>query len=218
MQNILERRLRIAIITNTPTPYRQKQWECYSKIHDLSITVFYCSKREKNRFWNVQPASGVREVFLKGVGYREWHFNPGIFLVPFQKFDIFLIGGYSFPTVMIAIVLLRLFKKNWALISDGVSPPKLKSQKWYVRLVQRFFTNGATAYFANGTASKKRLKQFGIPDERVFDQYLTVDVSYFLESEKASRKTRIQTRRRHKIEDDATVVFVRGANRSCERY
>lgn len=210
VQNVVNGPLRVAVITNIPAPYRQKQWEHYATIRNLSITVFYCAKREQDRFWNVQPASGVREVFLGGISYREWHFNPSIFLLPFQKFDLFLVGGYGFPTVMIAIVLLKLFNMNWAMVTDGIAPPRLKSEKWYVRAIQRFFTKGANAYFVNGTAAKKWLKRFGIPDESVFDQYLTVDVNYFLESEKASKKTRIHTRRRHKIRDDAIVVLYVG--------
>ena len=210
MQNAVKGPLRVAVITNIPAPYRQKQWEHYATIRNLSITVFYCGKSEKDRFWDVQPASGVREVFLRGIIFRKWHFNPGIFLLPFQKFDLFLVGGYGFPTVMIAIVLLKLFNKNWAMMSDGIAPPRLKSEKWYVRAIQRFFTKGANAYFFNGTAAKVWLKQFGIADEKIFDQYLTVDVSYFTENEKASIERRILTRTRYDINKDVVVVMYVG--------
>lgn len=200
----------MAVITNIPTPYRQKQWEYYSTIRNLSITVFYCGKSEKGRFWDVQPASGVREVFLRGFSYRKWHFNPSIFLLPFQKFDLFLVGGHGFPTVMIAIALLKLFNKNWAMMIDGIVPTRLKTEKWYLSAIQRFFTKGADAYFVNGTAAKRWLKQFGIADEKIFNQYLTVDVSYFTENEKTSKERRILTRNRYDINENAVVVLYVG--------
>jgi len=206
----VENPLRIAIVTNIQTPYRQKQWECYSKIDGLNITVYYCSKSERNRYWSVLPAGGVREVFLKGVNYRGWHFNPGVFLIPFQKFDLFLVTGYGFPTAAIAIVLLKIFKRNWAMISDGVAPQKLKAEAWYTRAVKRFFTEGATAYFANGTAAKNLLMQFDIAEEKIFNQYLTVDVKYFLENEKASKEKRIRTRHKYGIREDTIVVIYVG--------
>lgn len=206
MHNTVEKPLRLAVITNIWTPYRKKQWEIYSKIPDLSITVFYCSKLEKNRFWNIIPASGVREVFLKGISYLGWHFNPGVFKLPFQKFDLFLIGGYGFPTVMIAIILLKVFRRNWAMISDGEAPEQLKAETWYLKAIRRFFTLGANAYFANGTAAKKSLMRFGIAEEKIFNQYLTVDVNYFLENEKASKERRLLTRKRYCISEDAVVV------------
>jgi L-malate glycosyltransferase len=210
MQDVVNGPFRVAVITNIPTPYRQKQWEHYATIRNLSITVFYCAKREQDRFWDVQPAHSVREVFLRGISYRKWHFNPSIILLPFQKFDLFLVGGYGFPTVMIAIVLLKLFNKNWAMMNDGIAPSRLKSEKWYVRAVQRFFTKGANAYFVNGTAAKNWLKQFGIANKKVFDQYLTVDVTYFMENEKTSKESRILTRNRYNISKDAVVVMYVG--------
>lgn len=209
-QNVVKGPFSVAVITNIPAPYRQKQWEHYATIRNLSITVFYCGKSDKDRFWDVRPASGVREVFLRGLSYRKWHFNPSIFLLPFQKFDLFLVGGYGFPTVVIAIVLLRLFNKNWTMMMDGIAPPRLKTEKWYVNAIQRFFTKGANAYFFNGTAAKVWLKQFGIADEKIFDQYLTVDVSYFTENEKASIERRILTRTRYDINKDVVVVMYVG--------
>jgi glycosyltransferase involved in cell wall biosynthesis len=210
IQNVVNGPLRVAVITNIPAPYRQKQWEHYATIRNVSLTVFYCGKREQDRFWDVQPASGVTEVFLRGISYRKWHFNPSIFLVPFQKFDLFLVGGYGFPTVMIAILLLKLFNKNWTMMIDGIAPPRLKSEKWYVRAVQRFFTKGANAYLVNGTSAKKWLNQFGIAGKKVFNQFLTVDVSYFTENEKASRERRSLIRNRYAISEDAAVVMYVG--------
>ncbi len=207
--NAVKGPLRVALITNIPTPYRQKQWEHYASIRNLSITVFYCNKKE-GRCWNVQPASGVREVFLWGISYRDWHFNPSIFLLPFQKFDLFLVGGYGFPTMMIAIALLKLFNKNWAMMLDGIEPPRLRSEKWHVRAIQHLFMKGADAYFASGTAAKMRLKQFGIADEKIFNQYLTVDIGYFFEKEGDAKKVRRRTRREYRITDDALVVLYVG--------
>lgn len=64
----------MAIITNIPTPYMKKQWEC----EYLDITVFYFTNIEKDRYWKINSFKGVKEVFLKVLSFKSFHFNPGV--------------------------------------------------------------------------------------------------------------------------------------------
>ena len=60
-----KKKIKIAVITNIPTPYRKKQWEFYAKCKYLDITIFFCANKEKGRIWDVRSSEGVKEVFLK---------------------------------------------------------------------------------------------------------------------------------------------------------
>ena len=113
------KKIKTAIITNIPTPYRRKQWEYYSKQDNLDLTIFYCAKKEKDRLWNVKNASGVKEVFLSGIIFFNLHLNPSIFKVILSSYDLFVIGGYGYPTNMIAIIMLKFLKKPWVFMHDG---------------------------------------------------------------------------------------------------
>ena len=105
-------KIKIAIITNIPTPYRKKQWEYYSKCKQLDITVFYCANVEKGRHWKISSSEGIKEVFLKGLSYKSFHFNPGVLKVIFQDFDVFFVGGYGYPSLMIVYYRFKNTEKT----------------------------------------------------------------------------------------------------------
>ena len=180
--------VKIAILTNIPTPYRRKQWEYYSNHSNLDLTIFYCAKEEKDREWEVKNAYGVREKFLKGISLFKFHFNPGILKIITGDYELFVIGGYGYPTVMMAILMLKLLKKPWIFMHDGISPVLLNKEVWYVKLIKNYFIKDADAYFANGTVGKLDLKNYGIPDDKIFNQYMTVDIDYFREKFKDSQE------------------------------
>ena len=125
-----QRKIKVAFITNIPTPYRQRQWEHFARLKDINITVYYCAHIKKGRFWNINPARGVKEIFLRGITFRNLHFNPDIFSIILKKAYLFFVGGYGYPTVMVVILLLKLLKKPCYhdLVTDGKTgilvPPK----------------------------------------------------------------------------------------------
>lgn len=206
----MEIKMKIAIITNIPTPYRQKQWEYFADCEYLDITIFYCSDIENDRHWSVNSSKGVKEVFLGGLCYKKLHFNPGILKVVFQDFDAFFIGGYGYPSLVMAIIALKLLRKPWVILIDGISPLKLKKDNVVLKSIKRFLLNDASAYFANGTVSKLYLKEFKIPENKIFNQYMTVDTNYFLEKEAEGIKNRDKLRQAYGISNDSVVILYVG--------
>lgn len=204
------KKIKVAIITNIPTPYRNKQWEYYSKCKYLDITVFYCAKIENDRHWEVDSSKGIKEVFLKGLTYKNYHFNPGILKVILQNYDIFFVGGYGYPSVIMAIAALKLLRKPWVMIIDGISPLNLKKSNLTVDLIKKYFINGAKAYFANGTVSFEYLRNYNVPAEKIFNQYMTVDVDYYIQKESISSKVRNEIRNELGISDSSTVIMYSG--------
>ena len=205
-----KKRIKIAIITNIPTPYRKKQWEYYSKCTYLDITVFYCANVEKGRHWNINSAEGIKEIFLKGLNFKSFHFNPGVLKIIFQDFDIFFVGGYGYPSLIIAIITLKILKKSWVMIIDGISPLNLNKEHFIIDDFKRFFIKGADAYSANGTVGKKFLKIYGILPEKIFNQYMTVDVDDFINKGKDSIEIKKRLREKYGIADNTTVIMYAG--------
>jgi glycosyltransferase involved in cell wall biosynthesis len=201
---------KISIITNIPTPYRRKQWEYFSKQDNLDLTIYYGAKIENDRFWTFKKASNISEKFMNGVSLSKFHFNPGILKIIWEDYDLFVMGSYGYPTVMIAILLLRLFNKPLVLIHDGVSPLKLNNEKWHVKLTKGLFMKGADAYFANGTVGKCDLQNYGVSTEKIFNQYLTVDVQDFIKKGNKKEEFRENIRLKHGIDNSSVVVMYSG--------
>jgi len=199
---------KIAIITNMPTPYRKKQFEYYSKYADIDLTVYYCTKIENDRFWRFKSSEGVNEIFLKGFNFFNFHFNPSIiYIVLMKRYDFFMVGGFSYPTVIISIILLRILKKKWVMISDGISPKRLTNEKWYVKLFKKFILNCADAYFINGISSQKNFQSYGIKRNKIFNQYLTVDVDNFIEKQFDGLKCREKIRSSYNINNSIVLNY-----------
>lgn len=206
----MDKPIKIAIITNIPTPYRKALWEYYSKHYLLDITVFYCSHIEKNRYWDVDSSKGVKEVFLSGLNFKSIHFNPGVLKVLFQDFDIFFVGGYGYPSVIMAITVLKCLKKPWVMIIDGVSPLKLENENFMTEKLRRIFIKGANAYFANGTVGYKLLEKYSISSEKIFNQFMTVDVEHFMKKGVNSLNYRNEIRKKYNISKNSIVVMYAG--------
>lgn len=199
----------IAIITNMPTPYRRKQFENYSKYFNL--TIYYCTKLENDRFWTFKNSKGVTEVFLKGLSIMNIHFNPGIIKIIFNnRYDFFIVGGFSYPTVLISVVILRILRKKWVMISDGISPKKAMNEKWFVKIFKKFFLRGATAYFINGTASRKNFRSYGIHGDKIFNQYMTVDVNNFIKKQTKGLEIREEIRSLYNIKSNSILLNYTG--------
>ncbi len=204
------KKIKVAIVTNIPTFYRKKQWEYYSSCEYLDITVFYCANIENDRYWEIKSSEGIKEVFLKGLSYKSYHFNPGILKILLKDFDIICVGGFAYPSLMLLITSLKILNKPWIMIIDGISPLKIGKENLIFRFIKSFFIKGANAYFANGSISAKFLESYGITLEKIFDQHMTVDVDYFMEKEVDSLIFRSKLRKKHGIPDDATVIMYAG--------
>jgi len=202
--------VKIAIITNIPTPYRKKQWEYYSKCPSLDLTVFYCANIEKGRHWKINSSEGIKEVFLKGISYKSFHFNLGILNVIFQDFDVFFVGGYGYPSLIMTIIILKLLKKPWVMIIDGISPLKLNKRDYIADNFKKFLINDANAYFANGTVGKNFLEKYGILPGKIFNQYMTVDVDDFINKGKNSIEIKKEVRKQYGIDDNTTIIIYVG--------
>lgn len=205
-----KKKIKIAIITNIPTPYRKKQWEFFAKCKYLDMTIFYCAKKHKDRYWSVDSSEGVKEVFLNGITFKSFHFNPGILKIFFRDYDIFFVSGYGYPSVIISLIFLRILRKPWVMIIDGISPLKLKKGNILIEKIKKFLISGANAYSSNGTAGKEYLKMYGISSEKIFNQYMTVDVDYFMEKSENSVKYRSETRKKYNFSEDCIVVMYAG--------
>ncbi|WP_281774506.1 glycosyltransferase family 4 protein [Methanobacterium formicicum] len=204
------KKVKVAIITNIPTFYRQKQWEYYSNCEYFDLTIYYCANIEPGRHWKIKPSKGVKEVFLKGLSYKSFHFNPGILKIIFQDYDVFFVGGFGYPSLIILIVLLKLFKKKWVLIIDGISPLKIEEKNLISNVIKKYLIRGANAYFANGTLGANYLENYGIPLDKIFNQYMTVDVDYFKDKGKNSVEFRSKIRTKYGITEKTTVLMYAG--------
>lgn len=202
--------IKVAVLTNIPTPYRTKFWEAYAGLPGVTFHVYYCCRMEPDRAWAPPRSSRVAEFFLPGVSLRGyWHVNPSVCFA-IQRYDLWLIGGYSMPTVQFAVVGCRLTGTPYVLLIDGISPKRLSKavRGWKARW-KKWVARGAIAVLATGRVGREYALRLGVPADRIYNQYLTVDVDWYRAQECYREDWRQEVRSRHGVyRDDFLLVYV----------
>lgn len=170
--------MRVVLLDNMLPPYRIPLYNKLVKYLGWDLEVYLCSKREKDRLWNIVLEGLCFKVkVLKGVyflikfpifqsGIYHFHLNFGIICRLLKKdIDVFIISGYGSFTSQIAIwlaFLLRVPTVLWvrSFNKKGISQDNFSRRtiNWWKSCVIR----KANAYIAPGRKTFSYLKNLNI--------------------------------------------------------
>jgi len=203
--------MNIGILTNIPTHYRKTMWEKYSEIKNTQFDIYYCKSTERDRKWKISRAKGVSEYFLKGITFGiSNHLNLGI-IFRARKYNLWLIGGYSMLSSQLLIIACKIFKIPYVIMFDGISPFKIhKKENKFKFTYKKYLVKRCEAFLGNGTVGKLYGEKLGIPEKKIFNQYLTVDIDYFFKYLPQREDIKINTRKILKIPINSFVMLYVG--------
>lgn len=170
--------MKVAFITYAMAPYRTKQFEEIVKINHIDLSVYYIGRSVKTRNWQVKHSNLFKEYHLTG------YFKLGNYYLLYKNIkrlvlenDIFLLGGYDSTAMFIFLFYIKKYNKKAVFVMDGISPKRLTESSGIKHFIKSKFIRKMDAYFANGQISKDYLiKNFDVKSNKIFNQYLTVDV------------------------------------------
>lgn len=163
-------RLRLALVTNIPAPYRVPVFNRIAADPRIRLRVVYCHRTEPDRSWDLGPFDHDH-VFLAGhmvtVGGRYIHHNPDAFgqLAAFAP-DVVLTTGFN-PTHLYAVAHARWRGIPHVAMTDGtdVSERKLGFLHRWVR--RRVFARTAT-FVAASEGGKRLYRSYGVAESQLF--------------------------------------------------
>ncbi|MCE9636105.1 MAG: glycosyltransferase family 4 protein [Planctomycetes bacterium] len=217
-----ERALRVAVLSELPTPYRWPLFRCVADDPALDVTLLFYAKSEADRDWGlVVPEGGERPrvEFMPGRTVRVsgsrslfFHWNPGIGRrLATGDFDVVVIPGWSMPTSISAALWCRAHAKPYVVFSETNA---LRSRRWWVRAakqpVVRTVVGGASAWLATGSLSRDYLVAHGARADRVRIFANTPDVDALATAVDAARPRRCAVRAAHDTPADAVVALFVG--------
>ena len=227
-----ERPLRVAVLSELPTPYRWPLFERLGRRAGLDLTVFFYARTEADRDWGLDVGNdvghdagkdgttdGTRVVFLAGKaipvrGKRSlfFHWNPDIVRhLAAGQFDVVVVPGWSMPTTWRTILWCRLHRVPYVLFSETHAR---SARPWWLRAVKRVLLRpligGARAWLATGTWSEEFLAAHGAVRDRTFRFANTPDVEAFATRVDAARDQRAATRATWGLPEDALVALFVG--------
>lgn len=162
---------KVLYISNIEVPYRTEFFNQLSKSVDL--TVLYERNKSANRDekWTSSIKANYKIEYLNGIKVKnEYTFDIKILKYVFsKKYDIVIIGCYNSPSQILAILLMRLFRKKYILNLDGEYFLEGNSIK---QKIKRFLIKGARDYLIAGEKSGDNLAKF-VPKEKVHPYYFS---------------------------------------------
>jgi len=178
-------RLRVAYISEIPTPYRRPFLQRLADDPSLELTVFYLAGSQADREWKMESGPYSFEVTLRGLhwctnrdaGYYN-RFNPSLF--PFlspRRFDVAVFGAYYVMSMWTGMCWCMLRQLPYVLLCE--SHGRRVRDSWRVRIKRLLIgplIRNAAAWLPLGSLAKDYLVSYGADPNKCFFCPNTPDV------------------------------------------
>ena len=163
------RRLRLAIVTNIPAPYRVPIYDLIAAHEGIELHAFYATRREPDRNWDL-PDTNHPQSFLPGRmftrGGRYIHNNPSIY-ASLQKFqpDVVLTTGFN-PTHLYAFAWAWLHRRRHVAMTDGTLISEAGLSSWH-RLIRRFVFARSQSFVVASHGGRALYTSYGVAENLI---------------------------------------------------
>lgn len=205
--------MKVGFITNVRAPYRTLQINEFTNIKDIDISVYYTHKSGKDREWEFHKNIKFSEIDLKcnEIFGRDIKVNSGLWNIVKDN-DVIILGSYDHPSNIIVSVICRLLSKPYILLYDGISCNRINiKERGFRKRIKEVIIKNSCAILGNGKVSEVYFtKTFSYPKERIYNQYLTVDIDYINEIVSEKYKNRKMIRDKYDLGDDEKILIFSG--------
>lgn len=162
--------MKILYLTNIPAPYRVDFFNELGKLCDLTVLYEMAAASDRDDSWNQYSAQTFREIYLNGRPITSDGALSGKVIAHLKgkkQYDAIVIGGYSTPTAMLAILYMKLHKISFILNCDG---GMAKNDQRIKFAIKKFFISSASAWLSSARMADSYLVHYGA-DERNIHRY-----------------------------------------------
>ncbi len=162
--------IRVALVTNTPTPYRVPVLNLLALNEAFDLRVFYSAFREADREWELPEFQHPHTVLRPHVISRNGKFihnNLEIFAA-FRAFrpDVAITTGFN-PTHLYAFAYTELFRRPHIVMTDGTLATEVSLSKIH-RLARNIVFGRSSAFVVASEGGRALLKSYGVAEDRIF--------------------------------------------------
>ena len=156
---MIHSRKKVLFVVNLPSPYRIDFFNELGKECDLTVAFEGERASNRNPKWVGDKAIYFKAIHLNGIRIRtEGFLSFRILKVLSEKWEYIFLGGYSTPTLMMAIEYLRIKHIPFYLEVDGgiiATDSKLKYA------VKKHFVSAASGWLSTGKTITEFLVHYG---------------------------------------------------------
>jgi glycosyltransferase involved in cell wall biosynthesis len=180
---------RVVFISEIPTPYRTPLLRAVAERPEVDLLVLFCAPAQPDRPWELEGLGELPHTVMSGRritlrSRREtfvYEFNPGVVrILSARRPDAVVVGGYAVFAEQAAIAWARLRGVPYLLHSEShLSKPRSGWKRALKRALLPRIVGRAAAGLAAGSAARRYLAAYGLPEERVRIFPNTVDVDAY---------------------------------------
>lgn len=208
------RRLRIALLTEIPAPFRTPLFNALAALPEIELRVLFLAARdpkrphyrlypEEMRFaWQVLPGREVSRggrwiVFSRGTARRLLRFRP----------DMVVVGGWNQPAFWSALVAARLLRRPLVAWVESTARDE-RSGGGALERAKRAMIARCAGFLVPGRASRDYLVALGVSPTRIAIAPNAVDLSIFGDAVAAAKAAgRGELRSRLGVAEGSCVVL-----------
>ncbi len=200
-------RIKVLYLTNIPAPYRVDFFNELSLYVDLTVLFERESANNRNMTWRHDASRTFRSEFPRGLRLgADGALCPAVAkFVLDRSFDAVVVGGYSTPSSILAILLMKVLRIPYVLNADGGFA---KPDGRFLGGIKRWLIGGASAWLSTGRIATEYLVHYGANRERVYTYPFTSIRQDRVADRPRSHIERKEGRRRLGISADALVLSV----------
>lgn len=202
--------MKVLFISRGPSPYRVDFFNELGKLCDLTVLfeMHPCEISDRNEKWFHEDYNCFKGIYLKKskLKLKNNNFCPEIikYLKMHKKFNIIVVGMYSTPTQMLALMYMKLKKIPYLLNSDGGF---VKNENKFIKLIKKFFISGAAGYLSTGIGTTKYLKHYGAKSKIYIYPFTTYKIEDLPKNE-TSDELKNKLRKKLNIKEKYVVLAV----------
>lgn len=205
--------MKVAIITNHPSPYRIPLYEKLAGKVDL--TVYFTLINEDDKLWEIKFSDKFKYKILKSYNLKlkihdvlNYHFNPSIINELIKNdYDIVVVGGYSSLTTQIAIFIAKL-RRIPLIMWSGTTHSETSMVKNFFMPIIKFLVNRADGFIVYGTRAKNYLTSLGISPHKIFIATNVGNVDFFMSENEKLKGCEEELKKKFQISSKINILFV----------
>ena len=201
-----KKNIKVLFLTTVPSPYRVDFFEILGEMCELTVLFESESAFYREDGWMKTNNKNYRSRYLKGRKIRNSFIPSNLKKELFgEKYDIYVISGYSTITCIISILLLKTFNIPFILSCDGAM---LKSENYFKYILKKSLILSASSWLSTGKVTDQYLIHYGANEENIYFYPFTSIHQYELLNESVEVERKKELRDKLQIIEEKVVLTI----------
>lgn len=198
---------KVIYLSNIPSPYRVSFFNLITDFFDLTVVFDRHFASDRNQKWLSNSKINFNVIFLKGIKYRNDKLISLsiIKLLRKNKYDLYILGGYSTPTCILAAIYLKLHKKHFVINADGGF---IRKDNLLKRWFKKMLIGSADYWLSTGPLTTKYLAHYGASIDYVHEYHFSSISSRKIINPEQKKEYQTSLKEKYQIKDKKVILFV----------